>query len=196
MQAFESYKTAKAPARGGERLPAGGYVLIIKSAEEVRFDGGRKLRISFDIAEGEYKDFYANNYRAQRDEDKKWKGSLDAFVPKEDGSEKDGWTASAFKGTTEALEGSNPGYHWDWDEKKLKGKVVGGVFGNKEYEINGSRGFFTDCRFFVSADDIRAGKFKLPKDKLLKSTSSQSQSAVFRKEDFMDIEVDEKDLPF
>lgn len=196
MQAFKSYETAKAPVQGGERLPAGGYILVIKNAEEVALsDGGRKLRISFDIAEGEYKGFYADNYRAQRDEDKKWKGNYDAFVPKEDGSEKDGWTANAFKGTTTAIEESNSGYHWDWDETKLKGKTVGGVFGNKEYEINGNRGFYTDCRFLTSVENIRSGKFKLPKDKLLKGTPSQSQS-TFRKEDFMDIEVDEKDLPF
>lgn len=193
MEKFKSYESARVITRGGERLPAGGYVLVIKNAEEISFDGGRKLRLSVDIAEGEHKGFYAENYRSQQAEDKKWKGYYDAFVPKEDGSEKDAWTASAFKSAIIAIEESNDGYHWDWDEKKLKGKIVGGVFGNKEYEVNGNRGFYTDCRYLISADDIRAGKFTLPKDKLLRGAATQT---AFRKEDFIDITIEDDDLPF
>lgn len=129
--------------RNTERLPAGGYVIKILEAKEVENDYGRKLVISFDIAEGEYKDFFASNYKAQVGEDKKWKGTYRVNVPKDDGSEQDGWAKRRFNTLIVDIEESNPGYHWDWDESKLKGKTIGALFNNKEYEFNGRHGFFT-----------------------------------------------------
>ena len=72
---------------------------------------------------GEYQDYYKNDYKNQNTEDKKWRGVLKLYLPKEDGTEKDNWTISVFKAFTEAVEESNQGYHWDWDETTLKGKV-------------------------------------------------------------------------
>lgn len=195
MQKFKSYETAKAPQEAGERLPTGGYILKIEKAQEVTFNNGnRGLEILFDIHEGEHKGFYAENYRSQTDEDKKWKGKYVAYIPKEDGSEKDNWTASSFKGMTTAIEESNAGYHWDWDETKLKGKIVGAVFGNKEYEFNGRQGFYTDCRHFIAANKIREGKFKDVKDKPLKNKATTT--STYSSADFEEIDTDSSDLPF
>ncbi|MEG2575778.1 MAG: hypothetical protein RSA41_07080 [Christensenella sp.] len=192
MKKFESFDTAQAPQEAAERLPAGGYILKILDAEEATFsNGGQALRISFDITEGEYKDFYKNNYATQKKEDKKWKGVYTAYIPKEDGTEQDAWTASAFKGMTEAVENSNKGFHWDWDEKKLKNKTVGGMFGNKEYSFNGHEGFYTDCRFFTDVEKIRSGKLKPVKDKLLNKNGKKAEELT----DFEPMDED-AELPF
>ncbi len=97
-------------------------------AKEVTFSGRNgdfsRLDVSLDIAEGEYQDYYKNDYKNQNTEDKKWRGVLKLYLPKEDGTEKDNWTISVFKAFTEAVEESNQGYHWDWDETTLKRESV------------------------------------------------------------------------
>ena len=137
-------------------------------------DWGDVILLSFDIAEGEQKDFFAANYKAQTGEDKKWKGTYRLRVPKDDGSEQDGWTMRRFKTVMGAFEDSNSGYHWNWDEQSLKGKLIGALFNNKEYEFNGRHGFFTNCHSLVTAEKIRSGKFEIPTDTLLKNNGQQN----------------------
>ena len=96
---------------------------------------------AFDIAEGEQKEFFKKNFEMQQQEDKKWKGTYRLYVPKDDGSEKDSWTTSRFKTVMNNFEESNNGYHWNWDENSLKGKKIGAVFNDKQYEYQGKTGF-------------------------------------------------------
>lgn len=154
------------------RLPIGGYILKIMDARELTYSWGSVLKIDFDIAEGDQKGFYQKDYDSQNQEDKKWKGSFRLNVPKDDGSEQDAWTKSKFKTVLEeAIEASNPGYKWDWDETKLKGKLVGGIFNNKEWEMNNDSGyksgFFTNCKSLVSVEKIRKNDFTVPNDDLI-----------------------------
>lgn len=169
MKKFEGYEKAKVMT-DRERLPIGGYIVKILDAEELTYDWGRVLAISLDIEEGEYKGYYQQDYELQNQEDKKWKGVYRLNIPKGDGSEMDEWTANTFKTAIAAIEDSNNGFHWDWDEKKLTGKVVGALFRNKEYEFDGRNGFYTECCAFRPTEIIKNGKFKTPKDKLLKKT--------------------------
>ena len=46
------------------------------------------------------------------------------------------------------------------------------MYNNKENDINGRHGFFTNCHSFVTVETIRSGKFKIPEDTLLKSSNS------------------------
>ncbi len=56
-----------------ETLPKGAYVCKVMNLEEVTYKNGKRgIKISFDIAEGEYKDFYAEQYRKSTSEDKHW----------------------------------------------------------------------------------------------------------------------------
>lgn len=160
------------PTRTTEPLPAGGYVARILKAEEVTYDYGSRLIISFDIEEGEHKGHFANNYKAQNGEDKRWKGVLRQSIPKDDGSEKDGWSKRSFNNLIWAIEDSNPGYHWDWNEVALKGKLIGVLFRNKEWEMNGKTGWTTECSSTTSVENIRAGKFRVPADKPLANKSA------------------------
>ena len=73
MERINGYEDAKAYT-DAEKLPAGGYVVKILDVNELVYDWGKVLAISFDITEGEYTDFYKNNYKMQQQEDKKWKG--------------------------------------------------------------------------------------------------------------------------
>lgn len=171
------------------KLPVGGYALKILNVEEITYNWGSVLKLDFDILEGDHKDFYKQNYQDQQQETKKWKGSFRLNIPKDDGSEKDEWTMRAFKTAITAFEESNNNFYWSWDEQALKGKVVGGLFRNKEWEYDGKTGFFTECCAFKAIDDIRNGKFKVPADKLLDKKGGAPAG-------FEEVADDSDDLPF
>ena len=178
MKKINGYDEAKAYA-ALDRLPLGGYIVQILDAKEVEYRWGSVLQISFDIMEGEYKGFFTKNYKEQISEDKKWKGTYTLPVPKDDGTEKDGWTLRKFKTVMNVIEASNPGFAWEWNEKKLKGKVVGALFNEKEYFYNGKGGFFTQCHSLVDTDTIKLGRFKIPEPTLLKKNGGGQIPAGF-----------------
>lgn len=190
MKKFEGYKPEKTTTR--ELLPAGGYVAKILDAKVVTYDWGDKLEISFDIADGEYKDFFKRDYNGQPSEEKKWRGVLRLNVPKDDGTEKDGWSKNAFNRALGAVEYSNSGYHWEWNEATLKGKTVGVLYRNKEWEYDGNTGWTTECCAFADVADIREGKFKMPKDKPLKEKTTTTTAAAFSQVPA----EDDSELPF
>jgi len=178
------------------QLPVGGYVMRIMGAEVKENRIGQYVQVSMDIAEGQYKDFFAEDYRAQ-DTDKKWHCNYLLNVPLDDGSEKDGWTKRRFKTFTEALEASNAGYHFDWDEKKFKGLMIGGLFNTREYKTNdGRRGKSTNLAQVCSVDKIRTGKFKIPKDQLLKEESDAAEPSSTSTTSGGFTVVHDDDLPF
>ena len=152
-----------------------------------------KLEIAFDIAEGEYKDFFANDLKSQSGEDKKWKGVLRLYIPTDDGSDRDNTTKSIFKGNIEAVEDSNANYHWDWEEKNLTGKTVGVLFRNEEWKYDGKHGWKAQPFKFIAASKVREGKFTLPKDKPLKNSSVRPQTKA--PAGYEEI-VDDEDCPF
>lgn len=174
----------------GEPLPAGGYVAKIMNAEVKEYSWGEVLVISFDIAEGEYKDFFATQYRENTNEDKKWKGNFRLTVPQESNQYYDSQKRT-FGNCLACIEESNSGYRWDWDEAKLKGKMVGVLFREREWEWDGKSGITTECSAFSSVDDIRNGNFKTPKPKLLNKATANTNNTT----DFTEIDGSD-DLPF
>ena len=65
MREPKGYKDAQSYT-DGFKLPAGGYVIKIISAEGGQYsDGNEFLEIKFDIAEGEYRGFYQKQYENQ-----------------------------------------------------------------------------------------------------------------------------------
>ena len=197
MRPFSNYdNTQTISARA--QLPVGAYICQIFKAEEKVYSSSKgewhKLEVSFDISEGEQKDFYANDYRAQSGEDKKWKGVLRMNIPTDDGSEADGWTKRSFKTNILAIEESNNGYHWDWNEAQLKGKTVGIVFRSEEWEYNGKRGWRTAPFKMVPAADVKSGNVKIPDPKPLNGKAASQASTAADLSDF--VEVASADLPF
>lgn len=171
---IKHYNGAKAEkAVTSEKLPAGAYVAQIMGAEVAEYDWGSKLIISFDIAEGDYRGFFAADWKNNTNPDRKWRGVYRATIPDE-GSEWFNSQKRTFNGIMYALENSNSGYTFDWDESKLKGLKIGVVFGEREWEYNGNTGWTTECRFLADVDSVRADKIKLPKPKPLSNGNSQS----------------------
>lgn len=151
----------------GEPLPAGGYVAKILNAKVETYTWGEVLVIGFDIAEGEYKNHFYAEYKINNNENKKWKGNYRLTIP----DEKNQYFESqkrTFGNALACIEESNEGYRWDWNEKSLEDKMVGVLFRNYEYDINGRQGWSTECCALTTVDDIRNGNFKMPKDKPLK----------------------------
>lgn len=154
------------------KLPLGAYICKIRNAVVKETDYGAQLCILFDISDGEYAGFYADDFAANPQQDKKWKGVLRQFLPKDDGSQKDEWTKSSFKGLTESIEASNCGYSWNWDERSLSGKEIGIIFRNEEWDYNGKTGWTVRPYRACPVGAVIDGDYVVPEDKPLKNKNS------------------------
>lgn len=171
----------------------------IKKAVLQEDDFGAKLCILFDIVEGEDAGFYQEEFERNPNADKKWKGVLRLWLPTNDGSEKDEWTKRTLKGFTTAIEKSNPGYTWNWDEKSLAGKYIGILYRNEEWEYNGMTGWAMRPFRAISIDSVREGSFKAPKDKPLKNKTADfgfSSGGYTETTNFGVVEEEDDMLPF
>lgn len=194
IKAFNDYDKVKGYTEGN-KLPKGGYVLKVMGVETCTNSAGDYLKIACDVAEGEHMDHFANDYRAQQSENKKWRCNYLLSLPKDDGSERDGWTKRTFKTFTEALEASNEGYHFDWDETKFKGKLIGGLFNEREFlKDDGSVVRYINLARITTAENIRQGKYKLPDDKVLDGVARPAGTAIDGFVNVPDTDLDE--LPF
>lgn len=195
MQSLKGYENAKVIS-SVPQLPAGGYIAKILDCKEESRNGYSWLAISFDISEGEYKGHFAEQYRANTNENKKWRGTYNAFIPDE-GSQYYEENLNRFKTMMANIEESNPGYHWDWDETKLKGKTAGVIFGEKEFETDrGEVIIITECRGIRSAECIKEGKFKIPALKTLNGRPAASAPAKASSSSLNTVIDDDDDLPF
>jgi len=149
-------------------IQPGGYVCRIKQAKvDMTKSGKEVLIIAFDIAEGEFKDYYDEQYvkKVVSNPDAKWQGVYRQLT--------EGNSLKFFKGLITAIENSNNGYKWNWDEKTLTGKLFGGVFGQEEYlNNNGEPKLSTKCRFIRSVEQIKQG-VDVPPVKKLKGDLAQ-----------------------
>ncbi len=194
MKRLNNYDSAQAYS-DRDKLPVGGYILKILDVKYQEGDSGKSdiIILSFDIAEGDYKDFFRRDYNNNTNEDRKWRGTYRIWVPTDDGSDNDNRTMRRFKTIMSDFEDSNKGYHWDWNEQSLKGKLIGGIFNNREYNFNGRHGFYTNCYGLTTVDKIRNNTFKMPGDSLLKNSSANSSSGS----DWMNVpEGSDDSLPF
>lgn len=122
----------------GEFTPInlGGHKLVIMKVEEVTANNGNQyLKISFDTAKDDVQpNYYSNAYKNNTMDNKKWSGVTTVFP-----TDKDGKTSKSFKTFCTAVEHSNSGFKMVWGDQfcnALKGKAVGGVFGEEEYVGN------------------------------------------------------------
>ena len=163
------------PIMGGESqtLPAGGYVCKIKVIEETKSKAGKDmLAIRFDIAEGDYKEYYMEKYMNSTPKNDcepiKWKGMYYLVL------EGDSWEGR-FKGFITALEQSNPGFQWNmcnWDINRLVGLLFGGIFREEEFKGDNGIGKTTKLCWVRSAQEIRDGRYEVPAPKLLENANA------------------------
>jgi hypothetical protein len=195
MKEYAGYEAKKSEAAGAA-LPAGGYVAKILGAEVKEYEWGDVLIISFDIAEGDYKGYFANRWKADENSDfeRKWKGIYRLNIPSDKSRYPDSDKRN-FNNCMWAVETSNKGYTWGWDESTLKGKMIGVLFSNREWEMNGNTGWTTECSHVTSIGDIRGGTFTTPKDKPLKKSETPKESPTEQAQKLADI-ISDDELPF
>lgn len=204
MRPIDGYE--QAPAFTGETisLPAGLYKLVIKQVSVIQDKSNREMMVlCFDIAEGsqqdgymnintDFKDFYKKQFelRRQSDPNAKWGGIYRQLTH--------GDSLPFFKGMITSIERSNPGYHWNWDEKTLVGKFVGGIFRREEFETgDGQIKMATKCIQLRSLEGLREAK--VPADDLLTPSAKSSQiTAVSDANGFVNIPDNAPDegIPF
>ena len=179
----KAYKDAEANMGGDfQKLPAGGYVCRILSAEDV--PEKEYLKAIFDIEEGDYKGYYSDEW-----------GKKNTFAHTYYISYKES-NFGRFKGNLKAIDESNGTNFADdaekgLDEKKLEGKLVGLLIGYEEYENDrGEVRESAKARTACSVDRIRRGDFKVPK--LRKLDGKGAPAAV--PDGFS--ELNEDDFPF
>jgi hypothetical protein len=184
----------------GERkaLPLGAYVCKVKQVRVQDNSYGSQLALLFDISEGEYAGYYNQDYNANTDPNKKWKGLLRVWLPKDDGSEKDELTKRIFKGFVTAFERSNPGFTAfvgdSMNENSLAGKTIGVMYRNEEWDYEGKHGWAVRPFKAISADTVREGNYTLPKDKPLNNGSASTVAPANVPAGY--VEVEDEDLPF
>ena len=194
IKKYDGQKAEKATSN--TPLPAGGYVAKIRTAKIEEYQWGNVLIIAFDIAEGDYAGFFKKQFDANPNEDKKWKGTYRLTIP-EEGSKYFDSNRRIFNNFIYALEDSNDGYHYDCDEKKFKDKLIGVLFRNKQWEMNGKSGWTTECGAVTDITAIRDESFKPLRDKPLNnSISASSGSAPLTSGDAGALLDPDDDLPF
>lgn len=161
------------------KLPAGIYGVRI--TDVVDKPENEYLEVYCDITKGEY----AGYFKAQVDA-----GLRDGSLHIRSYRTK---ALPFFKAFITAVEKTNPGYKWDWDEKKLIGKNVMAVVGEEEYlDKEGNVKIGTKIVEFRSLEAYQQGKIKVPELKKLpvqETPSVQTTNAGV-------IELSDDELPF
>mgnify|MGYP001066499549 CR=1 FL=1 len=170
-------------------LRLGGHICKIIKVEETFSRSQRPmLNIYLDIADGEQKGYFKNQYDRDDRPDKKW-GCI-VYQLKRDN---EGHTHRGFKTFITCVEKSNPGFTVVWGDEFSKcftGKFIGGVFGREQYRNTyGELKWSTKCLNFRSVETIRKG-VDIPEDKYLKDTAPKAAS-----NDFEEVTGDDE-LPF
>jgi hypothetical protein len=162
-------------------LPAGGYVCRIMGVEETaaKSSGAPMIKISLDIAEGEYKDYFANMYRNDTRADKKWNAGaiVNQLVYDTNGNNS---TNRGFKTFCTAAEESNPGFKIQWGAafgQCFRNRLIGVLFRKEAYlGTDNKEHWNTKALSFRSAGKIRKGDFQIPEEKPL---SDEDADKVF-----------------
>ena len=152
-----------------EEVKLGGHEVVIKNAYEYKSEvsGTTSLKIEVDIAGNDKQaGFYQRMFDSITDlKNKKWSNGACKYVSLKE-EEK---CQAMFKGFITAVENSNPGYKWNWDETSLIGKKLCGVFGLEEYEKqDGSIGTSVKLTQFRSLDKLP--EVRIPRVKLINGT--------------------------
>lgn len=165
-----------------KRLPAGIYP--VKLTKVVDVPEKEYFEVCCDIVKGEYKDYFKTLV------DSGLKDTSRSFRSYKTNA------LTFFKGFITAVEKSNPNYKWDWDEKKLEGKLCIGVFGEEEYEDNeGNIRIATRLVEFRSFEAAKEGRIKVPELKKLPPKET-TDTGITMNDAAKAMEISLDDLPF
>jgi hypothetical protein len=181
MQKPEGYDAA--PLKqffGSQRPQAGAYVMKIKSAVDTTSSSGRPMLIVFlDIAQGQFTDNFKTLFEKLKENNPgtKWPCIHRRCT--------DGNQLEYFKGDIKAIEESNEGFKFNFDEKTLSGKLVGCMLREKEYGQNedGSAKTILEPAFLCSIKTALSGKLNPMKMKPMNSDNAQDNGFKDSKSD-------------
>lgn len=189
MKPINGFKS-EAPAAGSKMLPKGLYIGQIKNVKLEGTEPDQHLVLRIDITEGEYTNYYTDRYKADQERGSqygvKYKGDFYLQIPNEDNRKREhfDWDMRSFNNAIWAIEDSNKGYHWDWNEACLKGKAVG--INVRQGSYNGIP--YTTIGRLESTRMISEGKCRLMPDMKPRGTTTESAAPA-------DYPVDEE-VPF
>lgn len=163
-----------------KRLKPSGYVCKILKVED--HPDKEYLKIYFDVNGGEDKGYFKSQFEKDTRKERKWPNA-GTFIR----SYKDS-AASMFKGFINAIEKSNKGYQWDFDEKTLVNKVVGLIIADEQYQNQKGQ---VRVRNYVAAvrsvETIEKGEYEIPVLKELTTTKTTTAPANDPIPDFGDV---------
>lgn len=155
--------------------PVGAYVAEIQAVRVLDPQKDKNVQrvtieLFIEIVEGEYANRFHEVYEDQKErfgDTTKYKGIF-RLIPYTDNDED--WRKRSFQSNLWCVQESNPGYKWDWDEKKLKGKKVGINLRKRLYTYTNTQGEKKDGETveiakFETIDDVRNGKCKPMRDR-------------------------------
>lgn len=161
----EAYRDAAASTSTEfEKLPPGGYVCTIKKVTNHPEGDKPYLHIVYDIREGKYADFYADEWGQENE----WAHENRHYYSEA--------ALGMFKGFLKAVDESNntdfeEQAEFGLDEQRLIGKAIGYIIGEEEYRGNdGSVKTRLKVRGARPIQAIRDGKFKQPETKKLETS--------------------------
>lgn len=165
-----------------KRLPPGIYG--VKITKIVDNPANEYLEVFCDIVKGEYANYFKQLTDAgMADTSRSFRSYKNTALP-------------FFKAFITAIEKSNPGYQWDWDEQKLVGKNVIGVFGEEEFVANdGTVKVATRVVEFRSLQAYQEGKITVPPLKKL-AEEDRPKPKVEESKNLEAIEIPDDELPF
>ena len=176
MKAFEGFKSESSGNGAYEQLPAGPYVAKITNVKIDGVEPDQSLVLRLEVLEGEYKDYFSKRYQHDKDNggmyEAKYKGDYRLRIPNP-ANTKSKYPDSDKRRFNDAIwriERSNEGYHWDWNEKGLIGKVVGMSMQDDEY--NGNQ--FTRIGRLEVAQDVRNGIVGIMKPRKRQETTTEA----------------------
>ena len=175
--------------------PVGAYVAEIKQARIVKADGRQKydsLEMMVDIIEGEYAGRYTELYNDQKErfDEAKYKGIFRLSMPSDDSED---WIDRKFSNNLWCVQESNPGYEWDEDPKKLKGKKVGINVRKRLYSYNGQDKETVEIGQFETIADVKAGKFRIMRER---DTRQKKMESSTDGSGFTDVSKDAPEVPW
>lgn len=159
-------------------LGAGIYHAQIKTVEDVT--DKEYLKITFDFVDG---DFKGEGARLEK-EFGKWSNTFTIYKSYKENATK------FFKAFITAIEKTNKGYIWNWDEKTLVGKYFVAVMGEEEYQAeSGEIKVSVKCVEQRSFEAEKNGDIKVPELKKLKVVEQKTPEPVVA-------DISDDDLPF
>ena len=134
-----------------------------------------------DVVEGEFKGTFKEQFDRNTKDDKKWPFTATKYASYKKTAEK------FFAAFITSVEKSNDGYKFDWDETKLKGKLVVCNFGIEEYlsddfDDNGDQIVKQPLKIVETRSIVayKNGDVKIKEPKLLNLEKGQTRTPVYK----------------